>query len=310
MARAVRRDRRVLGTLARERGAAVVHDNTSVVLGGGAVARRAGAAHAVHVREIWTGGGRAERAGWPLMRRRILGADRVLCISEAVRAQFGGSTTAQLLRDGLPRSPRPPGRAASRTALGLPADAFVVALVGRVHPWKGQDVLARALAEPALADIGAIGVVAGSEVPGSGQMRRLDELAAQLGVGERLVRLGFREDVDAVLGSADVVTVPSTRPEPLGLVALEAAAAGLPVVASAAGGVAEAVEDGRTGLLVAPGDHRELARALAWLAGGPPEAERWGAAAAERVEREFSVHAMVEQLQTTYDELANLREAP
>ena len=310
MARAVGRDRRVLGDLARERGVTVVHDNTSVVLGGGAVARRAGAAHVVHVREIWTGGGRAERTAWPLMRRRILRADRVLCISEAVRAQFRGADTAALLRDGLPRTPRPPDRATSREALGLPADAFVVALVGRVHPWKGQDVLARALAEPELAALGAIGLLAGSEVPGSGQMRRLDELTRELGVQDRLVRLGFREDVDTVLGAADAVTVPSTRPEPLGLVALEAAAAGLPVVASAAGGVAEAVDDGRTGMLVRPGDHRELARALAWLAGDPPEAARWRASAPERVRREFSVQAMTERLQTTYDELANFREAP
>ena len=66
------------------------------------------------------------------------------------------------------------------------------------------------------------------------------------------MRLGFREDVDTVLGAADAVAVPSTRPEPLGLVALEAGAAGLPVVASADGGVAEVVRDGVSGLLVAP----------------------------------------------------------
>ena len=309
MARALARDRRELGALARDRGVAVVHDNTSVVLGGAAVARRAGAAHVVHVREVWTGGGRAGRAVWPLMRRRILRADAVLCISQAVAAQFPESK-ARLLRDGLPRVPVPPPRAAAREALGLPPDAFVVALVGRVHPWKGQDVLARALAQPELADIGAIGLVAGDPVPGSDQGARLDALARELGVQDRLVRLGFRDDVDTVLGAADAVTVPSTRPEPLGLVAIEAAAAGVPVVASAAGGVAEVVGDGQAGLLVAPGDHHELARALAWLAGDPPEAARWRAAAPERVAREFSMRGMMERLQGIYDDLAKFRDTP
>jgi glycosyltransferase involved in cell wall biosynthesis len=244
------------------------------------------------------------------MRRRILRADAVLCISEAVRAQFAGAPRARLLRDGLPRRPDPPPRAQARGALGLAPEPFVVALVGRVHPWKGQDVLARALAEPELAGIGAVGLVAGDEVPGSGQTQRLEALARELGVQDRLALLGFREDVDTVLGAADVLVVPSTRPEPLGLVALEAAAAGLPVVAGSAGGVAEAVQDGRTGMLVPPGDHRALARALAWLAGDPPEARGWGAAAAERVAREFSLAGMTEGLQATYDEVAKFRDVP
>ena len=171
-------------------------------------------------------------------------------------------------------------------------------------------MLARALALPELADIGAVGVVAGDAVPGSGEGERLDALASELGVEDRLVRLGFRDDVDTVLGAADAVTVPSTRPEPLGLVAIEAAAAGLPVVASAAGGVAEVVRDGQTGLLVAAGDHRALAGALAWLAGDPPEAARWRAAAPERVAREFTMRGMMERLQGIYDDLAKFRDTP
>ena len=100
------------------------------------------------------------------------------------------------------------------------------------------------------------------------------------------MRLGFREDVDTVLGAADALVVPSTRPEPLGLVALEAGAAGLPVVASAAGGVAEAVRDGVSGLLVAPGDPAALAAALARLAADPGEAARMGRAGAQVVAAE------------------------
>lgn len=303
LARALRRDGHVLGALARGHRAAVVHDNTSVVLSGAAVARAAGAAHVTHVREIWASGGRVERALWPLMSRRLLRADALVGISAAVCAQFPAGA-ATLLPDGLPRVPDPPARAQARRALGLPADRFTVALVGRLLSWKGHAVLARALADPALAEIGAVAVVAGDELPGSGTAAELERLAHSLGVDDRLVRLGFREDVDTVLGAADALVVPSTRPEPLGLVALEAGAAGLPVVASAAGGVAEAVRDGVSGLLVAPGDPAALAAALARLAADPGEAARMGRAGAQVVAAEHSSARMAESLQALYDELA------
>lgn len=305
LARAVARDRRVLGALARELRAAVVHDNTSVVLAGGAVARVAGAGHLVHVREIYAGAaGVAGRVLWPRARRRILRADAVACISRAVADQFGGAPNVHLLHDGLSRTPAPPSRAEARRALGLPADAFAVALIGRVSDWKGQDVLARALAEPELERIEAIGVVAGDPVPGAeGASRELDRLARELGVEERLFRLGFRDDVDTVLGAADALAVPSTRPEPLGLVALEAAAAGLPVVATRHGGVAEAVLDGETGTLIEPVP-AELARALRALADDPALAGRMGAAGRRQVAATFSAERTVAGLQDLYDEVA------
>ncbi len=303
LARAVRSDRRGLGELARERAVAVVHDNTSVVLGGAGVARAAGAAHVVHVREIWTGGGPVERALWPLMRRRLLGADALLGISQAVCDQFPPEA-AVLLRDGLPRRPVAVGKAAARRSLGLPADRFTVALVGRISHWKGHEVLAAALAEPDLAKIGAVGLVAGDELPGSGAEARLDVLAGRLGVRDRLVRLGFREDVEAVLGAADALVVPSTRPEPLGLVALEAGAAGLPVVASAAGGVAEVVRDGVSGLLVPPGDAPALAAALARLAADPEAAARMGRAGAGVVAGEHAPERIADSLQRVYEAVA------
>lgn len=304
LTRAIGRDRRMLGALAREHGVALVHDNTSVILSGSAVARRAGVAHLTHVREIYAGGGRVSAVPWLVMRHRLLRADALLCISEAVRRQFRGAPRALLLRDGLPREPAPIARAAARNALGLAPDRFVVALIGRISDWKGQDVLARALAEPALADIGAIGLVVGDEVAGANDAARLDRLARELGVKERLQRLGFRDDIDTVLGAADAVTVPSTRPEPLGLVALEGLAAGLPVVASDAGGLPEVVRNGETGLLVRPGDHAALAGALASLHADPQRASRLGRAGAEDVRSRFSSERMLAELQDLYARLA------
>lgn len=302
-------DRRAIGALARARGAAVVHSNTSVVLTGGAIARTAGAAHLLHVREIYErAGGRAAATLWPLFRRRLLRAGAVACISRAVAAQFAGSPRAFVLYDGLPRSPVPLERDRARNLLGVRAERFAVALIGRISDWKGQDVLARALAEPALSSIGAVGLVAGDPLPGADETaRRLDRLATELGVEDRLLRLGFREDIGTVLGAADVVVVPSTRPEPLGLVALEAAAAGLPVVASSHGGVAEVVRDGETGRLVAPGDAAALAAALRALADDPGTSEGMGRAAQRDVAERFALARMLEELQAVYDRLSDRR---
>ena len=307
--RAAAADRRAIGALARERDVAVVHSNTSVVLAGGAIARAAGAAHLLHVREIYEhAGGRAAAALWPLFRRRLMGADAVACISRAVAAQFPGSPRAFVLYDGLPRSPVPLERERARAVLGVPADSFAVALIGRISDWKGQDVLARALAEPALASIGAVGLVAGDALPGADQTaRRLDRLATELAVEDRLLRLGFREDIDAVLGAADAVVVPSTRPEPLGLVALEGSAAGLPVVASGHGGVAEVVRDFETGRLVPPGDAGALAASLRALADDPDTRARMGRAGRQDVAERFGLARMLDELQAVYDRLSDRR---
>jgi glycosyltransferase involved in cell wall biosynthesis len=282
-----------------------VHSNTSVVLGGQAAAGRAGVPHVLHVREIYAGaGGPAAAALWPLLRRRLERADALLCISGAVAEQFGPAPNVHVLHDGLPRLPNRVDRSAAREELGLAPEPFAVALIGRVSDWKGQDVLARALAEPRLQEIGAIGLVAGDPFPGNERSeRQLRELADSLGLGERLRMLGFREDIDTVLAAADAVAVPSTRPEPLGLVALEGAAAGLPVVASDHGGVREAVRHGETGLLVTPGDAPALAQALRLLGDDSELARRLGSAGAKLVRADFSRERMLAEVQSVYDRL-------
>jgi len=309
LARKMRADRRRLGALARDRGVALVHSNTSVVLSGDAIARAAGAAHVVHVREIYAGAGGARAAwAWPLLRRRLERADALVCVSRAVAEQFGPGTRARVVNDGLRRAPTPAPRAEARAALGLGPDRFVVALLGRISDWKGQDVLARALAEPALAEIGAIGLCAGDPYPGNeSALRELEALRDELGLGKRLRLLGFRSDVEVVLGAADAVAVPSTRPDPLPNSALEAAAAGLPVVGAAHGGIVEIVRDGVTGRLVEPGSAAALASALRALADDHDAAHRLGVAGATDARERFSASRMLDEVQRLYDEL--LRQA-
>jgi len=295
------RDARALAALARERGAVVVHSNTSVVLGGAPAARLARLPHVWHVREIYAGWARA----WPLWRRALLaGAQALPCVSQATRAQFGADRRPRLLYDGLARDIVRAPRAAARAALGLPAEGFVCAVLGRISSWKGQELLARALARAPLAEIGAIALVAGDAWPGEeGRERALRALGVALGVGDRLRLLGYREDVSTLLGAADAVVVPSTRADPLPNAALEAAAAGCCVVAANHGGLSEIVRDGATGRLVAPGDADALAATLAELAGDEDARERMGMAAAADVRARFAPGALIAGVEALYDEL-------
>ncbi len=298
------RDAAALGRLARERGVALVHTNTSVTLGGAAAARAAGVPHVWHVRERY-----GSELGWPAHRRLLLGADALPCVSRATAAQFGAAPQVSVLHDGLalpPAAGPATSRATARAALGLPPDAWVVAVVGRISGWKGQDILVRALAEPPLhAHPGVVALVAGDTWPGEERHRdALHALAARLGVGSRLHDAGFQDDVRAVYAAADVVAVPSTRPDPFPNSALEAAAAGACVVASGHGGLAEIVRDGATGILVPPGDPAALAAALAALRADPARAAALGAAAAADVGARLTPERMLAEVHGLYAALA------
>jgi glycosyltransferase involved in cell wall biosynthesis len=295
---ALARDAGGLARLARARGVALVHTNTSVTLGGAGATRIARIPHVWHLREIYTG---FERY-WPVYRRLLLTADALPCVSQATRAQLGETSRASVLHDGLGVAPKRTERAAARAALDLPSDAFVVAILGRISTWKGQDVLIRALA--ALRDEDAIALVAGD--PWQGEEQRLGELqtlARELGVAGRVRFAGFRSDVDNVYGAADVVAVPSTQPDPLPNAALEAAAAGCCVVAADHGGLPEIIEDRVTGRLVAPGDPAALAAVLDGLRADPETCARLGAAAATTTRARFAPTRLLERAQDLYDSL-------
>jgi len=209
-----------LGRLARKRGVALVHTNTSVTLGGAAAARVAGVPHVWHVREIYAG---FER-WFPAYRRLLLTADVLPCVSAATCEQFDADPAAVTLHDGLAITPRRAERSAARKALGLPPDVPVVAVLGRISGWKGQDIAIRALAQ---LDSDWRLLVAGQPWRGEDRhLRELWSLAHAQGVAERVVHAGFVSDVAQVYGAADVIAVPSKQPDPLPNAALEAAAAG------------------------------------------------------------------------------------
>jgi glycosyltransferase involved in cell wall biosynthesis len=176
-----------------------------------------------------------------------------------------------------------------------------LAFAGRLAPEKGLDVLLRAFARVRERLPEARLVIAGD---GPGRDALAQRLSA-LGQEGQVERLGHRPraELDARLGSAWVQAVPSIWEEPFGLVAPEAMMRGVAVVASDAGGLAEIVEDGRTGRLVRRGDADALAAALLGILSDRELAERMGRAGRERALAHFDEERYVDRFVEIYEEL-------
>lgn len=201
-------------------------------------------------------------------------------------------------------------RQQARRALGLPADGTLLLTVGRIQPLKGIDVAVRALAELARlgqTDPGApyrLVIVGGPSGPhGEKEYERLHRLVDDLSVAGQVTMVPPQphELLSSFYRAADVCLVPS-RSESFGLVALEAAACGTPVVASAVGGLSTLVDDGRTGFLVDPSDPAAVARRVRRIVGEPLLAERQSTAAVLRARR-YTWREAADRLRAIHDEL-------
>ena len=150
-----------------------------------------------------------------------------------------------------------------------PRNRIRIAMVGRLSPWKGQDVFLRAFAE-AFAGGVEVALLVGSAMFGEEEYeQQLIDLVEELGIGDRVEFCGFVHDVPKLLMEVDVLVHVSVIPEPFGQVVIEGMAAGLAVVASDAGGPAEVITHDVDGLLYPPGDASALAAHLRRLADDP-----------------------------------------
>jgi glycosyltransferase involved in cell wall biosynthesis len=189
-------------------------------------------------------------------------------------------------------------RALLRTELGLPSDALLIALVGRIEDQKGVDLLVRAV-PGVVAQVPRAHVV----VVGDGTRRgEVEALAVELGVADRVHVTGWRHDLDRVMRAVDVLALPS-RWEAFGIVNLEAMAAARPVVGFAVEGIPEVVVHGVTGLLSPAGAVDDLARDLVRVLSDPELAGRLGAAGRRRFVEQFAPDRMVQAHVELYDAL-------
>ncbi len=230
---------------------------------------------------------------------------RIITVSEALRHELvdGYGIEASLVttvHDGLDLSPFlvAQDRGAMRARHGVPSDALVFGSAGRFAPDKGQDVLVEA-AIPVLERHSNAWLILAGDGP---LLETVKTRARKARQRDRILFPGWETDVPGLLGALDVY-VSATLAEGLGLGAIEAMAAGLPVVSTRAGGTPEVVQNGVTGLLVPPGDARGLTDAMFAVARDVHLRRRLGDAGRERALAEFTQERMFERTAAVYREV-------
>jgi glycosyltransferase involved in cell wall biosynthesis len=286
----------------------LVHTNTSTVLSGAIAAAICGVPHVWHVHEIFR-----RWEGEVLTRMLSALSSRVVVPSEAtannLRAFYPRpSSKLVVITNGV--DPRP-FRSVSegdvervRREWSFMPGEQVVGMVGRIGMWKGEEQFVE-MAHLVSQQRGNVKfVIVGGTF--DNQERHMDGLRAAIAskrLSERVVLAGLRDDIPAVLNSFDVLAHLPVRPEPFGLVAIEAMSAGKPVVAAAMGGLSEIVRDGETGFLVGPGQVENAAERVLALLDDPSLRERMGLAGSRRVDAQFSSAAYAARFQALYSSI-------
>ena len=189
-----------------------------------------------------------------------------------------------------------------RQQLGLPGQATVLGVVGRLEEQKGHSFLLEAFAQ-------IIGEFPGTSLMlvGDGSLRAaLEAQVARLHLAAAVVFTGFQRDVPSYIEAMDIVVLPSLH-EGLPLQAIEASAMARPVIATAVDGTPEIVCHERTGLLVPPADPASLAKAIRTLLRQPELIHRYGAAARRRVLTRFNLQQQVTATERLYMSLLHAR---
>ena len=190
-------------------------------------------------------------------------------------------------------------RQAWRVKQGFSEEDVLFVCVARFAPQKNHALLINAFAKGPASDPKAHLVLAGQGV----LRAQLQERVNRLGLTSRVHFLGLRTDIPDVLGAADIFVLGSDyEGNPLSVI--EAMAAGLPIVSTAAGGVPELLQNGKQGFIVQPGQGEQLSEAMMTLLKDPGLRRTMGAAAAARAKEKFDVSAMVSAYEELYDELS------
>ena len=214
-----------------------------------------------------------------------------IAVSQAVAAPLPCGDKVRVIHNGVRAGDfagdRRPQAARLRQTWGIPAGAVLIGQVARLQPWKGQrDVIAAA---ERLRDLDRVHIaIIGGDIfdDAVGYERELKTTVRSRGLGDRVVFTGHQDDMPAVLSAVDILVHASDN-EPFGRVLIEAAAAGVPVVAYASGAVPEIITHEQTGLLVPSGDVGALSAALRQLATTPGLAQRLADNAGREVRNRF-----------------------
>jgi glycosyltransferase involved in cell wall biosynthesis len=188
-----------------------------------------------------------------------------------------------------------------RKELAIPSDSLVVGYVGWLIPIKGVNYLLDAMAEVVKQHPNSLLLLVGKGDEKGEEEIRLSKQVENLGIANNVRFLGWRPDVDKIMGCFDIFVLPSLN-EGMGRVLVEAMSAGLPIVASRVGGIPDLIKDGENGLLVPPANAGALERAISDVLSDKAKRERMGETS-KRMCSPYSVEAMVDKIDNLYSRL-------
>lgn len=233
-------------------------------------------------------------------------------VSRAVRDYYQGQAypKAAIVYVGTDLFCRPEGSAGLRAKWGLKRDAIAIGFAGRLVSWKGAQIVlqaAKMLKGEHFLDNRWKVIIAGEGYGQEGEnTQELKDYVRRHSLEQTIEFVGFQEEPDPFYAALDIFVHPSLKPEPFATVVVEALAAGLPVVAAAAGGTLEVIKDGENGLFFPLGDAVALAEKLKRLLSDEALRRRLGAAARRTVQQSFTEGVVTRQMEDIYREVLEL----
>lgn len=315
---AIWRNRRALSALIKKEGVDLIHSRSRAPSWAAL-----GAARKCKIPFVTTWHG-VHKAGFPGKKRYnsvLTRGDRVIAVSDYIARRISqefkiGDDKLRTIYRGVDVERFDPdqflGQRVQNLAIrfDLPPDVKIILMPGRLTRWKGQLLLIEALAKLKTA-LPWKCVFVGPAEPTSPFVRELESRIHAHDLQEKIRFVGTQDDMPAVYAMADIVVVPSLRPEPFGRVIVEAQAMGCPVIVSGQGGAVETVIDQQTGLVIPPNDRAALTQAIDVLLHVDPESRAYIRAEARRnVMQNYTMTLMQSQTLAVYDELLQTELAP
>lgn len=283
----------------------IVHSNSlkSAIMGG-LSARQAGVPMVFHNRDFFLQAGifRNQFIRWVYKL-----SDQIIVCSNSVAGLYGSDIQEKVITvyDGIviPSSGVINKRDAVRSVNCIKPDDIVIGYVGRLHPDKGIETLLSGfkVIQDSLPQI-QLWVVGGPMPNEDAYAEKLKRKVAQLRIEHKTRFFGWRHDALDLMAGLDLLAVPSKK-EPLGRVYVEAMLMGIPVIATASGGTAEAIDDQATGLLFPPNDHKALAQSALRILNNDGFRNKLTASAKQEATKRFGKDQYINGVQSVYDSL-------
>jgi glycosyltransferase involved in cell wall biosynthesis len=290
----------------------LVHTNTILVHAGALAARLTGKKVVWHIRETITDPPLAVFCIYNLIR---LLSHKIICISKNVNDNMvmiaGESEKISIVYNGVNLSKftseyaTPEKTISLKEEFGIPKDHFVVGIVGRMAFWKGHDTFVKA-AKIVLKHCHRISFLVAGDLDREINRNYYNDLICFIHdnhIRQNIIFTGFRSDAQNLYAIMDIAVVPSKRPEPFGLVAIEALAMGKPVIATNNGGTAEIISNTGLGKLILPDDHYALAREILSYLKCEADRNAIKKRAPVYIKNNFSIESYVGEVEKVYHEI-------